>query len=82
MPAQKPQNRLVDVCEKIQLQAQRIEKFIEQTLSVKEQKLQVRCDTLPTTLQHTHNSSNRHTSDADTALVGQLPGFNSERSHS
>lgn len=50
---QKPQNRLVDVCEKIQLQAQRIEKFIDQTLSVKEQKLQVRCDTQPTTLQHT-----------------------------
>lgn len=50
---QKPQNRLVDVCEKIQLQAQRIEKFIDQTLSVKEQKLQVRCATQPTTLQHT-----------------------------
>lgn len=48
----KPQNRLVDVCEKIQLQAQRIEKFIDQTLSVKEQKLQVRCDTQLTTLQH------------------------------
>lgn len=47
---QKPQNRLVDVCEKIQLQAQRIEKFIAQTLSVKEQKLQVRCDTQPTAL--------------------------------
>lgn len=39
------QNRLVDVCEKMQLQALRIEKFIDQTLSVKEQKLQVRRDT-------------------------------------
>ncbi|GAA6217136.1 B box and SPRY domain-containing protein isoform X1 [Lates japonicus] len=33
-------NQLVDVCEKIQLQALRIEKFIDQTLTVKEQKLQ------------------------------------------
>ncbi|XP_074546837.1 B box and SPRY domain-containing protein [Halichoeres trimaculatus] len=33
-------NQLVDVCEKIQLQAQRIEKFIDQTLTAKEQKLQ------------------------------------------
>lgn len=39
------QNRLVDVCEKMQLQALRIEKFVDQTLSVKEQKLQVRRDT-------------------------------------
>lgn len=61
----KPQNRLVDVCEKIQLQAQRIEKFIDQTLSVKEQKLQVRCDTQPTTLQK-HNNS--HTSYNDTQM--------------
>ncbi|XP_028318764.1 B box and SPRY domain-containing protein isoform X2 [Gouania willdenowi] len=34
-------NQLVDVCEKIQLQALRIQKFIDQTLTVKEQKLQV-----------------------------------------
>uniref|UniRef100_A0A3B3BDJ9 B-box and SPRY domain containing n=2 Tax=Oryzias melastigma TaxID=30732 RepID=A0A3B3BDJ9_ORYME len=33
-------NQLVDVCEKMQLQAKRIERFIEQTLSAKEQKLQ------------------------------------------
>ncbi|XP_061589351.1 B box and SPRY domain-containing protein [Cololabis saira] len=33
-------NQLVDVCEKMQLQAHRIEKFIEQTLTAKEQKLQ------------------------------------------
>ncbi|XP_045923275.1 B box and SPRY domain-containing protein [Micropterus dolomieu] len=33
-------NELVDVCEKIQLQALRIEKFINQTLTAKEQKLQ------------------------------------------
>ncbi|XP_038157833.1 B box and SPRY domain-containing protein [Cyprinodon tularosa] len=33
-------NQLVDVCEKIQLQALRIEKFIKQTLDAKEQKLQ------------------------------------------
>lgn len=39
------QNQLVDVCEKIQLQAWRIEKFIDQTLTAKEQKLQVRSDT-------------------------------------
>lgn len=36
------QNRLVDVCEKMQLQALRIERFIEQTLTDKERKLQVR----------------------------------------
>ncbi|KAM6900887.1 B box and SPRY domain-containing protein isoform 1-T1 [Lycodopsis pacificus] len=34
-------NQLVDVCEKMQLQAQRIERFIDQTLTAKEQKLQV-----------------------------------------
>lgn len=34
-------NRLVDVCEKIQLQAQRIDKFIDHTLTAKEQNLQV-----------------------------------------
>ncbi|XP_014893471.1 B box and SPRY domain-containing protein [Poecilia latipinna] len=33
-------NQLVDVCEKIQLQALGIEKFIQQTLTAKEQKLQ------------------------------------------
>ncbi|XP_047229328.1 B box and SPRY domain-containing protein [Girardinichthys multiradiatus] len=33
-------NQLVDVCEKIQLQALRIEKFIQQTLTAKDQKLQ------------------------------------------
>ncbi|XP_069369617.1 B box and SPRY domain-containing protein isoform X2 [Paralichthys olivaceus] len=33
-------NELVDVCEKMQLQALRIERFIDQTLIVKEQKLQ------------------------------------------
>ncbi|KAK7895195.1 hypothetical protein WMY93_020520 [Mugilogobius chulae] len=33
-------NQLVDVCEKIQLQALRIERFIEHTLTDKEQKLQ------------------------------------------
>ncbi|XP_068609276.1 B box and SPRY domain-containing protein [Brachionichthys hirsutus] len=33
-------NQLVDVCENIQLQALRIEKFIDQTLTAKEQKLQ------------------------------------------
>ncbi|XP_023149221.2 B box and SPRY domain-containing protein [Amphiprion ocellaris] len=33
-------NRLVDVCEKMQLQALRIERFIEQTLTAKEQNLQ------------------------------------------
>lgn len=36
------QNQLVDVCEKMQLQALRIERFIEQTLTAKKQKLQVR----------------------------------------
>lgn len=35
------QDKLVDVCEKMQLQALRIERFIEQTLAAKEQKLQV-----------------------------------------
>lgn len=39
------QNQLVDVCEKIQLQALRIERFIDQTLTAKEQKLQVRSNT-------------------------------------
>ncbi|XP_031133976.1 B box and SPRY domain-containing protein [Sander lucioperca] len=34
-------NQLVDVCEKMQLQALRIERFIDQTLAAKEQKLQV-----------------------------------------
>ncbi|XP_037341265.1 B box and SPRY domain-containing protein [Pungitius pungitius] len=34
-------NRLVDVCEKMQLQALRIERFIEQTLTDKERKLQL-----------------------------------------
>lgn len=34
-------NQLVDTCEKIQLQALRIERFINQTLTAKEQKLQV-----------------------------------------
>ncbi|KAM9793781.1 B box and SPRY domain-containing protein isoform X2 [Syngnathus typhle] len=34
-------NHLVDVCEKMQLQAQRMEKFIEHTLKAKEQKLQL-----------------------------------------
>ncbi|XP_074474016.1 B box and SPRY domain-containing protein [Sebastes fasciatus] len=34
-------NQLVDVCEKMQLQALRIERFIDQTLTAKEQKLQV-----------------------------------------
>lgn len=34
-------NQLVDVCEKIQLQALRIERFIDHTLTDKEQKLQV-----------------------------------------
>lgn len=57
--AHKPQNRLVDVCEKIQLQAQRIEKFIDQTLSVKEQKLQVRCDTHPHNSPHTQQPQQR-----------------------
>ncbi|XP_076019848.1 B box and SPRY domain-containing protein [Genypterus blacodes] len=33
-------NQLVDVCEKIQLQALRIERFINHTLTIKEQKLQ------------------------------------------
>ncbi|XP_013871463.1 B box and SPRY domain-containing protein [Austrofundulus limnaeus] len=33
-------NQLVDVCEKMQLQALRIDKFIEQTLETKKQKLQ------------------------------------------
>ncbi|XP_004538080.2 B box and SPRY domain-containing protein [Maylandia zebra] len=33
-------DKLVDVCEKMQLQALRIERFIEQTLAAKEQKLQ------------------------------------------
>ncbi|XP_040914571.1 B box and SPRY domain-containing protein [Toxotes jaculatrix] len=33
-------NQLVDVCEKMQLQALRIERFIDQTLTAKEQKLQ------------------------------------------
>lgn len=31
----------MDVCEKMQLQALRMERFIERTLTVKEQKLQV-----------------------------------------
>lgn len=43
------QNQLVDVCEKIQLQALRIERFIDQTLTAKEQKLQVRNYTHSTT---------------------------------
>ena len=43
------QNQLVDVCEKIQLQALRIEKFINHTLAAKEQKLQVR--------NHTHSAA-------------------------
>ncbi|KAL0965455.1 hypothetical protein UPYG_G00281470 [Umbra pygmaea] len=34
-------NHLVDVCEKMQLQAQRIERFINQTLTAKERALQV-----------------------------------------
>ncbi|XP_019733159.1 B box and SPRY domain-containing protein isoform X1 [Hippocampus comes] len=34
-------NHLVDVCEKMQLQALRMERFIERTLTAKEQKLQV-----------------------------------------
>ncbi|KAM7392823.1 hypothetical protein PAMA_007771 [Pampus argenteus] len=34
-------NQLVDVCEKMQLQALRIERFVNQTLTAKEQKLQV-----------------------------------------
>ncbi|XP_034402778.1 B box and SPRY domain-containing protein [Cyclopterus lumpus] len=34
-------NQLVDVCEKMQLQALRVERFINQTLTAKEQKLQV-----------------------------------------
>lgn len=38
----------MDVCEKMQLQALRIERFIEQTLTVKEQKLQVRNTLFPT----------------------------------
>lgn len=46
------QNELVDVCEKIQLQALRIEKFINQTLTAKEQKLQVRKTTDPHPLNH------------------------------
>ncbi|KAK0133182.1 B box and SPRY domain-containing protein [Merluccius polli] len=33
-------NQLVDMCEKIQLQAQRIERFVNQTLAAKEQALQ------------------------------------------
>ncbi|KAM9735138.1 B box and SPRY domain-containing protein [Menidia menidia] len=33
-------NQLVDVCEKMQLQALRIERFVDQTLAAKEQKLQ------------------------------------------
>lgn len=47
------QNQLVDVCEKIQLQALRIERFIDQTLTAKEQKLQVRNETDPHPLNHT-----------------------------
>lgn len=35
------QNQLVDICEKMQLQAQRIERFINQTLTAKERALQV-----------------------------------------
>ncbi|XP_077478130.1 B box and SPRY domain-containing protein [Stigmatopora argus] len=38
-------NQLVDACEKIQLQALRIEKFIEKTLADKEKKLQVSAST-------------------------------------
>ncbi|XP_057674271.1 B box and SPRY domain-containing protein isoform X2 [Corythoichthys intestinalis] len=38
-------NQLVDACEKMQLQALRIEKFIEQTLTGKEKKLQVAAST-------------------------------------
>uniref|UniRef100_A0A4W5JIP5 B-box and SPRY domain containing n=1 Tax=Hucho hucho TaxID=62062 RepID=A0A4W5JIP5_9TELE len=34
-------NQLVDICEKMQLQAQRIERFINQTLTAKERALQV-----------------------------------------
>lgn len=57
------QNQLVDVCEKIQLQALRIEKFINQTLTVKEQKLQVRNttdDNLTLTLTHTQQLIVQH----------------------
>lgn len=35
------QNQLVDVCEKMQLQARRIEHFINKTLTAKERALQV-----------------------------------------
>lgn len=35
------QNHLVDICEKMQLQALRIERFISQTLAVKEKAVQV-----------------------------------------
>lgn len=49
------QNQLVDVCEKIQLQALRIEKFIDQTLTAKEQKLQVISPSYP------HPFTNYHT---------------------
>lgn len=35
------QNQLVDSCEKMQLQASRIERFISQTLSAKEKAVQV-----------------------------------------
>ncbi|XP_061555265.1 B box and SPRY domain-containing protein [Phycodurus eques] len=38
-------NQLVDACEKIQLQALRMERFIDHTLTVKEQKLQVEAST-------------------------------------
>ncbi|XP_026210918.1 B box and SPRY domain-containing protein [Anabas testudineus] len=38
-------NQLVDVCEKMQLQALRIERFINQTLTAKEQKLQTAAST-------------------------------------
>lgn len=59
------QNHLVDVCEKLQLQALRIERFIEQTLTAKEQKLQVRntCDPHPLnhTLMITHRGANLNT---------------------
>jgi hypothetical protein len=35
------QNQLVNICEKMQLQAQRMERFINQTLTAKERALQV-----------------------------------------
>lgn len=46
------QNELVDVCEKMQLQALRIEKFIKQTLTAKEQTLQVRIISFHHPLNH------------------------------